>query len=224
MPSVYVETSIISYLAARPRRDLIVAARQQLTHTWWRDRRPMFDLFVSQVVLDEILAGDPDAAERRAMLVAGIPVLDIVPEIADLAAMLIQRVPCRPRPAPTPPISRRRRTTESISCPRGTPRTSRMPSCGRVSSECVGRAGIPHPSCVRRMSSWEKAMTEHREQQTWRDPIVAEVRRVREELFAAAGYDVHEFCRRLREKQAASGHPVATRPGAAKSDTPGEAV
>src|SRR6266542_778263 len=65
-PSVYVETSIISYLAARPSRDLIVAARQQVTHTWWRERRPAFDLYVSQVVLDEILAGDPDAAERRA--------------------------------------------------------------------------------------------------------------------------------------------------------------
>jgi hypothetical protein len=65
VPSVYVETSIISYLAARPSRDLIVAARQQLTHTWWRERRPLFDLYVSQVVLDEILAGDPDAAGEQ---------------------------------------------------------------------------------------------------------------------------------------------------------------
>jgi hypothetical protein len=48
---------------------------------------------VSQVVLDEILAGDPDAAERRVALAAGIPVLDIMPEVADLAAALIQRVP-----------------------------------------------------------------------------------------------------------------------------------
>lgn len=93
MPTVYVETSIISYLAARPSRDLIVAARQQLTHTWWRERRPVFDLYVSQVVLDEILAGDPDAAERRAALAAGIPVLDITPGVADLAAALIHRVP-----------------------------------------------------------------------------------------------------------------------------------
>ena len=93
MPTVYVETSIISYLAARPSRDLIVAARQQLTHSWWRERRPVFDLYVSQVVLDEILAGDPDAAARRAALAAGIPVLDITPEVADLAAALIHRVP-----------------------------------------------------------------------------------------------------------------------------------
>ena len=71
---MYLETSIISYLAARPSRDVIVAARQQLTHIWWRDRRPRFDLYVSQVVLDEILAGDRDAADRRAALVAAIPV------------------------------------------------------------------------------------------------------------------------------------------------------
>ena len=90
---MYLETSIISYLAARPSRDVIVAARQQLTHTWWRDRRPRFDLYVSQVVLDEILAGDRDAADRRAALVAAIPVLDIVPEVANLAAALIQGVP-----------------------------------------------------------------------------------------------------------------------------------
>jgi hypothetical protein len=88
-----VETSIISYLAARPSRDLIVAARQQVTHAWWRERRPLFELYVSQVVLDEILAGDPDAAKRRAALASGIFLLDITPEVADLAAALIQRVP-----------------------------------------------------------------------------------------------------------------------------------
>ncbi|HAM59572.1 MAG TPA: DNA-binding protein [Candidatus Rokubacteria bacterium] len=95
--AVYVETSIISYLAARPSRDLIVAARQQVTHTWWRDRRPLFDLYVSQVVLDEVRAGDPEAAERRVALLAGLPVLDITPEVAEVAAALIARVPLPPR-------------------------------------------------------------------------------------------------------------------------------
>jgi len=67
-------------------------------------------------------------------------------------------------------------------------------------------------------------MTEGAEHaQAGRDPIVSEVRRVREQLFAAAGYDIREFCRRLREKQSASGHPVVTRePG--EPDTPGEAA
>jgi len=92
-----VETSIISYLAARPSRDLITAARQQVTHTWWRERRPEFDLYVSQVVLDEAAAGDPQAAERRAELLAQLPLLDVTPEVAELAAALIEQVPLPPR-------------------------------------------------------------------------------------------------------------------------------
>jgi hypothetical protein len=45
----------------------------------------------------------------------------------------------------------------------------------------------------------------------WKDPIVAEVRRHREALFAEAGYDLRELCRRLRERQEVSGHRVLKR-------------
>ena len=63
-------------------------------------------------------------------------------------------------------------------------------------------------------------MTEaDQEHPIWRDPIVAEVRRVREELFAAARRDIHEFCGRLHEKQARSGHRVVTRAPPAQPDT-----
>ena len=95
--TIYVETSIISYLAARPSRDLITAARQQVTHTWWRERRPEFDLYVSQMVLAEAAAGDPHAATRRAELLAPLPLLDVTPEVAELAAALLQQVPLPPR-------------------------------------------------------------------------------------------------------------------------------
>lgn len=95
--TVYVETSILSYLAGRPSRDLIVAARQQLTHAWWQERRAAFDLYISQVVLDELRAGDPDAAERRAAFVVDFPLLDMIPDVAELAAALIARVPLPPR-------------------------------------------------------------------------------------------------------------------------------
>jgi hypothetical protein len=69
-----------------------VAARQQLTHTWWHQRRPLFEVYVSQVVLDEARAGDSEAAEPRAALLAGIPVLDVTPEVGELAAALIEQV------------------------------------------------------------------------------------------------------------------------------------
>jgi hypothetical protein len=55
---VYIETSVVSYLASRPSRDVVVAGRQQLTHTWWKMRRPLFDLVISQVVLDEVWTSD----------------------------------------------------------------------------------------------------------------------------------------------------------------------
>ena len=48
------------------------------------------------------------------------------------------------------------------------------------------------------------------------DPIVAEVRAARTALFAAAGNDILEFCRRARERQEASGHTIAVgTPGSA---------
>lgn len=46
------------------------------------------------------------------------------------------------------------------------------------------------------------------EPKAWRDPIVAEVRRAREELFAAAGHDLHQLCDELRQRQEKSGHPL----------------
>lgn len=58
---VYVETSVISYLTARPSRDILVAANQQVTQEWWQERREQFDLFVSQLVEQEINSGDKDA-------------------------------------------------------------------------------------------------------------------------------------------------------------------
>jgi len=70
MESVYLETTIISYLAPRPSRDLLVAAHQQITHEWWSERRLQFDCYISQVVMDEVQAGDNDAAERRMEAIA----------------------------------------------------------------------------------------------------------------------------------------------------------
>lgn len=80
-------------------------------------------------------------------------------------------------------------------------------------------------SCARRTSSWGERMTDTpTDTGAWRDPLVAEVRSTRLALFAAAGYDIHEFCRRLRDEQAASGHHVVTRPPRKASDQPEEAA
>jgi len=51
-----------------------------------------------------------------------------------------------------------------------------------------------------------------KERERWKDPIVEEVRKVREELFAAAGYDLDVFCRQLRERPQKEGRHAVTRP------------
>ena len=83
--ALYLESTIPSYLTARPSRDLIVAAHQQITHEWWRQARTNFDIYVSEAVLDEISAGDPDAASRRLALTDGLPILAINDEVGSLA-------------------------------------------------------------------------------------------------------------------------------------------
>ena len=59
MESVYLETTFISYLVARPSRDVIVAGHQQTAQEWWANRRSEFECSVSQVVIDEASVGDP---------------------------------------------------------------------------------------------------------------------------------------------------------------------
>ncbi|MCC8986191.1 MAG: type II toxin-antitoxin system VapC family toxin [Candidatus Contendobacter sp.] len=86
--TVYVETSIISYLAARPSKTILGAAHQQLTLAWWAHRHN-YDLFISQTVWRECSAGDPDAAARRLAALKGLGVLTVTEEIVTLAEALI---------------------------------------------------------------------------------------------------------------------------------------
>lgn len=92
-PSVYLESSIISYLTARPSRDVITLALQALTREWWEAQRRNFRLVTSQVALDEIRAGDPAAANRREALLEGIPLIDVSPEAIQLGQRLVKLVP-----------------------------------------------------------------------------------------------------------------------------------
>lgn len=52
--TVYIETSIIVYLTARPSNNLIFMANLEATRQWWETCRARFTLYISQVVLDEV--------------------------------------------------------------------------------------------------------------------------------------------------------------------------
>ena len=89
-PSVYVETSIVSYLTARPSRDLIVAAQQAMTREWWRDAPERFVLVASELVVTEAAAGDPDAATARLAALELVTRLDTKDDAAALTRKLLE--------------------------------------------------------------------------------------------------------------------------------------
>ena len=60
-PTVYLETTIPSFLTARPSNNLVVAGKQEVTRQWWENRRAKYQLFISQYVLDEAAGGDETA-------------------------------------------------------------------------------------------------------------------------------------------------------------------
>jgi predicted nucleic acid-binding protein len=91
MEKVYLETSFVSYLVARRSRDLIMAARQQLTIEWWENERGKYELFISEMVLREAREGDPDEITKRLTAVADVPLVDLTDEIARLADQILKR-------------------------------------------------------------------------------------------------------------------------------------
>jgi hypothetical protein len=90
MPTLYIETSIVSYLNQRPSAQVITAARQLLTHRWWTEERAKYELVTSQYVIDEASAGDPELASQRLTALEGIPLLEIDSAATDLAERILQ--------------------------------------------------------------------------------------------------------------------------------------
>lgn len=88
-PKIYLETSIVSYLTAHLSRDLITAARQQITHDWWNNQRGDYDLYISELVVREAEMGDVAEAEKRLAVIADLPILSVSAETAELAKELV---------------------------------------------------------------------------------------------------------------------------------------
>lgn len=89
LPNVYVETSVFSYLAARPSRDIITLARQELTRDWWENHRSDFALHVAALVISEAGRGDPSASSARLSYIRELPVLRMTSMALELAERLL---------------------------------------------------------------------------------------------------------------------------------------
>ncbi len=86
---VYVESSVISYLTAKPARILSKLVKQQQTADWWEERH-RWELFISTSVMQEIQKGDPEAALKRVYAVEGLPLLPVTEEARRLGHRLVE--------------------------------------------------------------------------------------------------------------------------------------
>ena len=89
-PKAYIETTVVSYLTARPSRDVVIAGHQQVTREWWRSAADRFELVASELVINEASAGDPNAARDRLVALESVTLLDVTDDAAELAQQLIE--------------------------------------------------------------------------------------------------------------------------------------
>jgi hypothetical protein len=88
-PRVYVETTVLSYLAARPSKDAVTAGRQVLTRKWWDAERLKYQLVVSEAVEIECERGEPEMVAVRGRLLQDASLFPLDQEILELARILI---------------------------------------------------------------------------------------------------------------------------------------
>ncbi len=88
-PTLYLDSSVPSYCLPQG-DDPIIHARHLLTCRWWEAELIRFDVFISQVVLDELGAGDPERAAQRLALVKDFPLLDVDDEVERVALFYVE--------------------------------------------------------------------------------------------------------------------------------------
>ena len=92
-PKIYIETSVVSYLTSQPSRDIVTAARQQITREWWERRRDQYELFMSEFVVREARRGNPKLVELRLEVLNGLREVKLTEEATALGGDLIRKGP-----------------------------------------------------------------------------------------------------------------------------------
>jgi len=99
----YIETTIVSYLVARPSRDLVLSAHQQVTREWWENERVNYHCIASEEVAREAMLGDTGMAQARIKVLEEVQIVGITAEVEAMAAtfMATGALPLTMRPDAT---------------------------------------------------------------------------------------------------------------------------
>ncbi len=88
-PKVYIETTILSYLAAPSSRQPVTAGRQVITRRWWETERQKYTLVISEAVEAECERGDPSLVRRRQELLREVSLFPVDQRILEVAKRLV---------------------------------------------------------------------------------------------------------------------------------------
>jgi predicted nucleic acid-binding protein len=90
--SIYLETTVVSYYTSKPSRDIIVLAHQEITRQWWPRALERYDIFISEVVIEEAELGDQEAAKRRLEELKDFPLLELNDKVEEMAKVYMEKL------------------------------------------------------------------------------------------------------------------------------------
>lgn len=215
-PRVYVETSVVSYLTAQPSRDIVIAGRQQVTREWWAEAPERFDLVTSDLVLQEAGGGGATVPGRVDALASFVR-LDETAAARRLTERLVSR-------GAVPTRAALRVAHVAAAAVHGIDYLvtwdftyiANAVTRRRIEAECR-RAGFACPVVCGPDALIETPAMNG-------DPVLAEVRAMRDELAAECGYDVKKIVQRVRQRQTESEltyESYPARPAVLPDDTAG---
>ncbi len=207
-PTVYVETSVISYLTSRRSKDVEVAAYQEITQEWWRRAPSRFSLVTSELVITEAASGDSDAARARLKVLETIPLVDITGKAIELNRRLVDL-------RAVPPTAADDAAHIATAATNGVTylvtwnfrHIANATMRPRIEEVCRSSGYEPPVICTPRelMETAHSDSTGLAMQTTRTDPIIDELHSVRDQHAARFGYDVDAIFRDIRARQESSG-------------------
>lgn len=226
-PTVYVETTIPSYLTGWPSRDVVRAGEQQVTRDWW-ERRSDFDLRISSLELLECSAGDTDAAALRLAALDGVLVLAQTLEAENLAEALLREVPF------VSESGRRRAAYCDLRCQwHGISIDVELYAYRQCNSASEDRGSLSADG-LRAASDLYADGTSWLGRKIMSDvDILAQLRAWRDEFARSHGYDIHAMAAALRDLDGGGKHlvvhgeprrPVMTKTANQSLEPPGAAI
>lgn len=207
-PTVYVETSVISYLTSRRSKGVEVAAYQEITQEWWSMAPDRFSLVTSKLVVTEAASGDSDAARARLAALKAIPLVDVTVEAVELNRELVNR-------GAVPPSAADDAAHIATAAAHGLDylvtwnfrHIANATMRPRIEDVCRSSGYEPPVICTPRelMETAHSGSTGLAMQGPRTDPIIGELHSIRDQHAARFGYDIDAILQDIRDRQETSG-------------------